>query len=96
MFQQLQASCPCHVTCPPAAITPRRTARAAAAVTLRAQELNWIDTATRAVVWDVFMYNANTDNFHNLRVLFEFNPGGIMAFTPSVAVHNLNMYPIKT
>ncbi len=65
-------------------------------MTLRAQELNWIDTATRAVVWDVLMYNANTDYFQNLRVLFEFNPGGIMAFTPSVAVHNLNMYPMKT
>jgi hypothetical protein len=41
------------------------------------------------------MYNANTDHFQNLRVLFEFNPSGIMAFTPSVTVHNLNMYPLK-
>ena len=60
------------------------------------QELHWIDAATRAVVWDLLMYNPNTDYFQNLRVLFEFSPSGIMAFTSSVSVHNLNLYPMKT
>ncbi len=60
------------------------------------QELHWIDAATRAVVWDLLMYNPNTDYFQSLRVLFEFSPGGIMAFTSSVSVHNLNLYPMKT
>jgi hypothetical protein len=60
------------------------------------QELKWIDTATRAVVWDLLMYNPNTDYFQNLRVLFEFNPSGIMTYTATVSVHNLNLYPMKT
>ena len=55
-----------------------------------------MDAATRAIVWDVLMYNPNTDYFHTLRVLFEFSPSGIMSYLPSVAVHNLNLYPQKT
>ncbi len=42
------------------------------------------------------MYNPHTDLFQNLRVLFEFSPSGIMVFTPSVSVHSLDMYPMKT
>jgi hypothetical protein len=60
------------------------------------QELHWIDTATRAVVWDVLMYNPHTDYFQSLRVLFEFSPTGIMSVSHSVSVHSLNLYPMKT
>jgi hypothetical protein len=35
---------------------------------------------------DVQPYNPNTDYFQNLRVLFEFNPSGIMAHTSTVSV----------
>ena len=54
----------------------------AAAATLEGlKQHGWIDRATRAVFVDMSCYNANTESFISVRLLFEFLPtGGILPY----------------
>ena len=50
----------------------------------------WIDRATRAVFVDFSAYNANTETFLSVRILFEFLPtGGIMPYPILRVLHPL-------
>jgi Ca2+-binding EF-hand superfamily protein len=64
----------------------------AAAAIADLRQSDWIDRATRAVFVDLSCFNANTESFLSVRLLFEFLPtGGIMPY-PTLRVLRPAMY----